>query len=260
MLLRSGCGLSMTRLSSHILPLGATCCNSLYRKMSGEAFKMESVVETWRTCDAVSFDVDSTLCTTEMIDELAVYCNVGQQVAEWTRKAMGEGISFREALHARLNIIRPPRATLVQFGHTNTPLLTPGVKKLIAQLFHLNKHVYLVSGGFRSLIEPIASEVGVDLNNIFANRILFDAEGEYMGFDTDEPTSASGGKRVVMEELKQKHGYTRLVMIGDGMSDYEAYPVADLFIGFGGNVVRENVKKKAPWYVTDFNVLLQALD
>ena len=33
----------------------------------------------------------------------------------------------------------------------------------------------------------------------------------------------------------------------------------DMFIGFGGNVIREKVKSQAPWFVTDFKELLQEL-
>lgn len=33
----------------------------------------------------------------------------------------------------------------------------------------------------------------------------------------------------------------------------------DMFIGFGGNVVREKVKLQAPWFVTDFKELLREL-
>lgn len=32
-----------------------------------------------------------------------------------------------------------------------------------------------------------------------------------------------------------------------------------MFIGFGGNVVREKVRTQAPWFVTDFKELLQEL-
>ena len=32
-----------------------------------------------------------------------------------------------------------------------------------------------------------------------------------------------------------------------------------MFIGFGGNVVREKVKSQAPWFVTDFKELLKEL-
>ena len=45
--------------------------------------KMNNLKEIWKNCDAVCFDVDSTLCTTEMIDELAAFCGVGEEVAAW---------------------------------------------------------------------------------------------------------------------------------------------------------------------------------
>ena len=48
-------------------------------------------------------------------------------------------------------------------------------------------------------------------------------------------------------------------MIGDGVTDLEARPPADMFIGYGGVVVRDRVKKEADWFVTDFNVLIDAL-
>ena len=32
-----------------------------------------------------------------------------------------------------------------------------------------------------------------------------------------------------------------------------------MFIGFGGNVIREKVKSQAPWFVTSFQELLQEL-
>lgn len=64
------------------------------------------------------------------------------------------------------------------------------------------KHVYLVSGGFRQMIYPVADELGIPHSNVFANNLLFDeATGAYAGFDPNEPTSRSGGKRRVMEQI-----------------------------------------------------------
>jgi phosphoserine phosphatase len=48
-------------------------------------------------------------------------------------------------------------------------------------------------------------------------------------------------------------------MVGDGATDAEACPPADAFIGFGGNQVREAVKKSAPWYVYDFQELIDEI-
>jgi len=45
--------------------------------------------------------------------------------------------------------------------------------ELVSILQSRNTAVYLVSGGFRSLIEPLAEYLGISKNNIFANRLLF---------------------------------------------------------------------------------------
>ena len=37
--------------------------------------------------------------------------------------------------------------------------------------------MYLVSGGFRRLIEPVAEFLNIPRENVFANRILFDRKG-----------------------------------------------------------------------------------
>jgi len=38
--------------------------------------------DIWRTADAVTFDVDSTVITEEAIDELANFCGKGKQITE----------------------------------------------------------------------------------------------------------------------------------------------------------------------------------
>ncbi len=44
-------------------------------------------------------------------------------------------------------------------------------------------------------------------------------------------------------------------MIGDGAMDAQAKPPASAFIGYGGVVVREIVKKQACWFVDNFGDL-----
>ena len=46
----------------------------------------------------------------------------------------------------------------------------------------------------------------------------------------------------MVELLKTRPGHETLAMIGVGATDMEARPPADIFIGFGGNAVREKVK------------------
>ena len=52
----------------------------------------------------------------------------------------------------------------------------------------------------------------------------------------------------MVADLKAKHGYTTVVMVGDGATDMEARDIpggADAFIGFGGIATRAAVKAGA---------------
>ncbi|KJH44261.1 phosphoserine phosphatase SerB [Dictyocaulus viviparus] len=217
----------------------------------------------WKNADAVAFDVDSTVCQDEAIDELAKYLGVGDAIANITRQAMNGNTRFRNALKARLEVMRPTYDQLEKYVKETKPKLTPGIQDLIQALHKRGTAVFLVSGGFRRLIIPVADILGIDHKRIYANEILFDVNKNYAGFDESEPTSDSGskdiGKPAVMSLLK-KQGYKQLVMVGDGATDLEAAPPADAFIGFGGNQIRETVKTKSDWYVTDFEILRKALE
>eukprot|EP00050_Salpingoeca_kvevrii_P012478 m.22879 g.22879 ORF g.22879 m.22879 type:complete len:225 (-) comp4038_c0_seq1:50-724(-) len=223
------------------------------------AVASEEWISTWRNVTSVCFDVDSTVCTDEAIDKLAEFCGVKDEVVAWTKKAMDGSVLFQDAFAARMGIISP---TLEQFEKCAAmePHLTPGIKDLVAKLHSRGVAVFLVSGGFQRLIEPVAERLGIPADRIFANVLNFDGAGKYVGHDTDQPTSRSGGKREVVELLKQQPEHKVLAMIGDGATDMEAKPPADLFIGFGGNVVRDKVKQGADVFVMDFQRLIDALD
>lgn len=209
--------------------------------------------EALRRADAVCFDFDSTIIMEEGIDELAKFCGKGQAVAEWTRRAMDGSTKFEDALRARLDIIKPSRADVAQCP---PPTLSPGVVPFI-QALQARAAVHIVSGGFRQMIEPVAAPLGI--KTIFANTLLWDSQGQYLGFDETEPTATDGGKPRAVARLKEDHGYEVVVMIGDGATDLQAKPPADAVIGYGGVVERDIVKQQADWFVTDFNDLIAAL-
>ncbi|XP_060865924.1 phosphoserine phosphatase [Metopolophium dirhodum] len=219
----------------------------------------DTIKDLWREADAVCFDVDSTVIQEEAIDEVAKFCNKGSEVQKLTSSAMSGKMDFREALSARLQIIKPSLQQIRNFIKDRPFNLTPGIKELVELLQQKNIPVYLISGGFRGLIGPIAIELSIPLQHIHANKLKFFLNGDYAGFDEKEPTSKNGGKAEVIQMLKEKYGYTKLFMIGDGITDLEACPPADAFIGFGGNVVREEVKSKSKWYTESFQELIDTL-
>lgn len=144
--------------------------------------------------------------------------------------------------------MKPSLSQLRTYSVTHPIKLTPGIVDLIDTLHRRKIDVYLVSGGFRALILPVAKCLNIPASRVYANELLFDTNGNYIGFDHNELTSDSGSKEIgkagVCGLLKKLHSYQKLVMVGDGATDAEACPPADAFIGFGGNQVGHFCFKK----------------
>ena len=214
---------------------------------------VELAMESLANADAVCFDVDSTVIAEEGIDVLADFLGQGEAVAALTKQAMEGSQKFQDALKNRLNLMKPSQQAIEKCLVEKPFKLTPGVADLVDALNTKGVHVYFVSGGFRIMIEPVAMQVCVAKERIFANTLLFDDDGKYAGFDPNEPTSADMGKPKALTKIKSDNKYKTMVMVGDGATDAQAKPPADAFIGFGGVVVRPAVQEKADWFVKDFN-------
>jgi len=207
--------------------------------------------------DAVCFDVDSTVIAEEGIDVLAEYLGKGEEVSALTKSAMDGGMKFQDALKARLDLLKPSKQSILQLLEEQPLQLTPGINKLMKSLQSAGIDIWLVSGGFRIMIEPVADALNIPRTNIVANTLLFSSdsneEGTYTGFDPTEPTSADMGKPKALTQIQSLKGYKTMVMVGDGATDAQAKPPADAFVGFGGVVERQAVKDKADWFVKDFD-------
>ena len=212
-------------------------------------------ISSLATADCVCFDVDSTVINEEGIDVLAKHLGQGEQVAAMTTAAMEGDQKFQDALAARLELLQPSHDSILECLQQQPLQLTTGVAKLVQALQETGKDVYLVSGGFRIMIEPVADSLKIPRSNIIANTLLFHPDGSYKAFDPTEPTSADMGKPAALQKIQQWGHYHTMVMIGDGATDAQAKPPAATFIGFGGVAVREKVQQTADWFVTDFDDL-----
>ena len=218
--------------------------------------------DLWKNADSICFDVDSTVCRDEAIDEMARYKGVYDQVQDLTKSAMGGQSDFRESLKARLEIINMSKQELDDFIAKKVIDFSEGVEELITRLQSRGVHVYLISGGFRSIISPIAKKLCIPDSRVFANTLLFEEDGSYKGFDYNEFTSESGGKANAVLHIRMHNPYKTLVMIGDGATDLEAKQViggADLFIGYGGVHIRPKTLEESDWFITNFVTLLHTV-
>lgn len=215
--------------------------------------------------DAVFFDVDSTVVQTEGIDLMGKCFGVMQEISELTHKAMNGNVKFQDAMAERLQLMADHGMTKEGLDECvekeGVPQWSPGVQDVVKMFHKQGTDVYLVSGGFKNMLYPLALELHIPQKFIYANEVLFDENGEYSGFDRNNPTSASGGKPKVLKMMKKANHYKTMIMFGDGVTDMDARTQgpADAFIGFGGVTERENVKKGADWFIYNFEEILEVL-
>jgi phosphoserine phosphatase len=201
------------------------------------------------------FDVDSTLVTIEGIDVLA---DGNPEIAKLTDAAMNGEIPLDQVYAKRLEMIRPSKDRVDQLGAAYLQSLVDGAAETIATLRENGVIVHLITAGIEQAILPLANSLHLNPRNVHAVKLTFDAVGNYKDFDRRSFLTRPGGKELVVRDIRARsHG--KVAFIGDGVSDLEAKPAVDLFIGFGGVVVRPRVKENADLYVTNLSDVLRHL-
>ena len=205
----------------------------------------------------IVFDVDSTLLKGESLDfavehALSSAPDGAERTARLkalTDQGMAGQLDFRSSLEQRLAIAGLTRPAVEAARERLRTQLTEGMVELLNALRTRGNDVAAVSGGFVDLVEPALSDLGFANGEIRANRFVYEGD-EVIGFDRQNPLSRSGGKAPVVASLKTLFGKPLAIMVGDGMTDYEAFDkgAADSFIGFGGVALRAPVRAKAPAY------------
>lgn len=197
----------------------------------------------------ICFDCDSTLSAIEGIDELARLRGpvVLAEIEAMTNAAMDGKIPLEQIFSRRLAIIRPGRAEAEAVGRKYVETVEPTAQSTVAKLKSAGWTPVIVSAGYTQAIQPLADFLGIA--RIEAVRLEFDASGDYAGFDATHPATRKGGKPEIVQALRRELNASRIVAIGDGVSDLETKPVVDLFVGFGRYVEREKVKAGAAVFI-----------
>ncbi|MCC5995840.1 MAG: haloacid dehalogenase-like hydrolase [Oceanicaulis sp.] len=219
----------------------------------------------------VVFDVDSTLLKVESLDFAVARSLAGApdgaeraaRLSEITDRGMTGTLDFRASLDQRLALAGLTRTAVEDAREALRAQATPGMAGLLASLRRRGP-VAAVSGGFGDLIMPALADLGFSPGDVRANTFTYDGPGPgagVTGYDGANPLSRSGGKAVVVRALKSQTGAGGAVMVGDGMTDYEAFAdgAADAFIGFGGVTARETVRARAPAWAEDVDTLARLL-
>ena len=195
----------------------------------------------------VFFDVDSTLVTIEGIDVLG---GGNPEIGKLTAAAMNGEIALDEVYARRLDLIRPSSPDVEALGERYCASIVAGAAETIAELHALGAQVHLVTAGIAQAIAPLAARLAIPPRCVHAVTLQFDGD-RYAGFDRRSFLTRTGGKELVVRDVRARsHG--NAAFVGDGISDLEAAPAVDLFIGFGGVAVRPAVQQNAAAYETTF--------
>ena len=207
----------------------------------------------------ICFDCDSTLSAIEGVDELARLRGptVLSRVEQMTNDAMEGRVPVESVFGRRLDIIQPRVEDVAAVGKRYVATIEPTARDTIVKLVTRGWTPVIVSGGFSQAIRPLADFLGIA--RVEAVGLKFAADGSYAGYDAAFPTTRSGGKPEVIAALRRELQPAITVVVGDGVSDLEAKPVVDRFIGFGRYMVRPRVKAEAASFIVSLNQLVTLL-
>ncbi|KAI9733290.1 MAG: hypothetical protein M1834_003374 [Cirrosporium novae-zelandiae] len=114
------------------------------------------------------FDMDGTLIHQETIDELARTVGRYEDVSAITARAMNGELEFKDALRARVAVLKGVEETIWQRLEAILKI-REGAKDLCRGLMRLGAEVGIVSGGFHPMVDWLARELGIQ--HRFANRL-----------------------------------------------------------------------------------------
>jgi phosphoserine phosphatase len=187
-------------------------------------------------------DMDSTIVTTETLDELADYAGLKDRISEITKRSMNGSIDFATALRERVAMLKGLDLAALDRTWQNT-VFCPGARTLVATMRHFGATTALVSGGFTYFTERVAAELGFDINR--ANVLLDD--GSNLTGEVAEPILDRDTKLATLQELAEKRGVkiTATLAVGDGANDLAMLKEAGLGVAYYAKpIVAEQVPNR----------------
>ncbi|MFW5700205.1 MAG: phosphoglycerate dehydrogenase [Cyclobacteriaceae bacterium] len=193
-------------------------------------------------------DFDSTFVQDETLDILAEVAlqqsadsaEVVAEIKRITELGMDGAISFQESLQRRMSLLKANRSHLIRVIEKLQKRITPSFQRNHEFLQNNAGQIYIISSGFKEVIEPVVAQFGIAADHVLANRLIFDEEDNIVDFDHNNILSQNKGK---VKQLQKLDLEGEIFVIGDGYTDYEmkSEGVATEFYAFTENVRREKV-------------------
>ena len=174
-------------------------------------------------------DMDSTVITSETLDELADFAGLKEKISAITARAMNTELNFEEALRERVGMLKGLGVDALEKTWERV-VLTGGARELVATMRAHNAMTALVSGGFTFFTARVAKMVGFHVNR--ANVLLDD--GAALTGAVSEPILGREAKVTALKELAAERGVkmAATLAVGDGANDLAMLAEAGLGVAF----------------------------
>jgi len=189
----------------------------------------------------VVFDMDSTLITSEVIDELAKEAGVGEEVSAITEQAMRGELDFNESLERRVAQLKGLDEQVMESIAARLQL-TEGAERLFGNLKRLGYKTAILSGGFTYFGHYLQKKLSIDY--VYANTLEIEngkLTGRVLGKVVD---GARKAELLGLLAEKENISLEQTVAVGDGANDLPMLGKAGLGIAFRAKpIVRERAKQ-----------------
>lgn len=173
-------------------------------------------------------DMDSTIVTSETLDELADFAGIKDQIALITERAMRGELDFHEALRERVGLLKDLPADTLHKTLESTEI-SKGADILIKTMRTHGATCVLVSGGFTFFTDAIANRLGFSHNH---GNTLEIQDNKLTGRVID-PILDKNAKLTYLQHYSSQFNLSKeqTCAVGDGANDILMLEAAD--IGFG---------------------------
>jgi phosphoserine phosphatase len=177
----------------------------------------------------VVMDMDSTLITIEVIDELARAHGVRDQVAAVTEQAMAGELDYDESLRRRLGLLAGLDVAVLQRIAAQLPL-TEGAEILMRALKRLGYRTAVISGGFSIAADRLKAQLGID----YAYSNTLEIAGGKLTGRVIGPIVNAARKAELLDTIAQSEAILleQVIAVGDGANDLLMLEKAGLGIAF----------------------------
>jgi phosphoserine phosphatase len=174
-------------------------------------------------------DMDSTVVTTETLDELAAFAGLKDRIAAITRASMNGEVDFATALRQRVAMLKGLNLDALEKTWAQTKI-TPGAAELVATMRAHNAMAALVSGGFTWFTSRVAAQLGFDTHR--ANTLIDD--GASLTGEVGDPILDRDAKLAALQEFTEARNLRKAatLAVGDGANDLAMLHEAGLGIAY----------------------------